>query len=166
MVVADGTLGEQRSGFLDDVILDIHVSVHIEQVFVVQAFTAAFVFVYGGRDVVEVPVVCAYNVPDSLDKVSVRVEGLAVVSDRRFKRRFVERDMLHSDVGLWVEYNRLQNAPTFNGSGIQGKGGTADGAAFDINEFARERVPTQFHVARQVGNDGLDGVLGIAQGAA
>lgn len=65
-----------------------------------------------------------------------------------------------------MEYNRLQNAPTFNGSGIQGKGGTADGAAFDINEFARERVPTQFHVARQIGNDGFDGILGIAQGAA
>jgi len=65
-----------------------------------------------------------------------------------------------------VEYNRLQNAPTFNGSGIQGKGGTADGAAFDIDGFARERVHTGLHVARQIGNNGLDGVLGIAQGAA
>ena len=64
-----------------------------------------------------------------------------------------------------VEDNGLQDSPTFNGSGIQGKGGTADGAAFDIGEFSRERVPTQFHVARQVGNDGLDGILGIAQGA-
>lgn len=65
-----------------------------------------------------------------------------------------------------MEYNRLQNTPTFHGSGIQGKGGTADGAAFDIYVFTRERVHTGFHVARQVGNDGLDGVLGIAQGAA
>ncbi|MBR4407919.1 MAG: hypothetical protein IKT27_06355 [Clostridia bacterium] len=65
-----------------------------------------------------------------------------------------------------MEYNRLQNAPTFHGPCIQGEDGTADGAAFDIDRFARERVPTQFHVARQVGNDGLYGILGIAQGAA
>lgn len=58
----------------------------------------------------------------------------------------------------------LQDTPTFNGSGIPGEDGTAYGAAFDIDGFTHERVHTGFHVARQVGNDGLDGVLGIAQG--
>ena len=95
MVVADGTLGEQRSVFLHDVILDIHVSVHIEQVFVVQVFTAAFVLVYGGRDVVEVPVVGANDVPDSLDEFLERVESFTVVGDGLFKCGFVERDMFH-----------------------------------------------------------------------